>query len=266
MSDVIASAKPARARTASRTDMRVDHQPAFVLHATPWRETSLIVEMLTRDFGRLAAVARGAKRPTSQFRGLLAPFAPVAVSWSGRGDIKTLIRAEWLGGLAPLRGDDLLAAFYMNELLVRLLARADPHDVLFVSYARALHALASGQQGVDATLRSFELDLLRECGWLPLMSTTVGGVAIDSETRYRVDPERGCVPANGVADDDLAKRGLAKDDLIVPGAALHALDARDWADTRLAGECKRLLRALIAVHLGGRPLNTRRIFHDLRAL
>jgi len=122
----VAARKPARAPGGTRArraaDSRVDQQPAFVLHSYPWRETSLIIDAMTRDFGRVALVARGAKRPTSQFRGLLAPFAPLSVCWSGRAEIKSLIRADWVGGLAPLRGEQLLTAFYLNELLVRLLA------------------------------------------------------------------------------------------------------------------------------------------------
>ena len=105
------------------SELRVDHQPGAVLHTTPWRETSLIVEVFTRDFGRLPLVARGAKRPTSQFRSLLSPFAPLTLAWSGRGEIKNLVRVEWIGGMPPLRGRALLSAFYANELLVRLMAR-----------------------------------------------------------------------------------------------------------------------------------------------
>lgn len=258
-----AKTRPARAAGPGRGgrsggDARVDHQPGFVLHATPWRETSLIVEVLTRDFGRLALVARGAKRPTSQFRGVLAPFAPVALSWSGRNDIKTLIRAEWVGGLAPLRGDGLLAAFYMNELLVRLLARGDPHDALFGAYARALHALSGDGGSMDGALRGFELDLLREIGWLPPLASTVDGEPIAAATNYRIDPERGPMPTNGHAQDD--------DALVVRGIALLALAARDWSDAGAATECRRLLRALIAFRLSGRPLNTRRILLDLKKL
>lgn len=251
-------AKARRPRAAGRgSEARVDHQPGFVLHATPWRETSLIVEVLTREFGRVALVARGAKRPTSQFRGVLAPFAPVALSWSGRNDIKTLIRAEWVGGLAPLRGDGLLAAFYMNELLVRLLARGDPHDALFGAYAHALHAL-SGDGSMDEALRGFELDLLREIGWLPPLALTVDGEAIAAAANYRIDPERGPMPTNGQAQDD--------DALVVRGIALLALGSRDWSQAGVATECRRLLRALIAFRLSGRPLNTRRILLDLKKL
>jgi len=140
---------------------RVDQQPGFVLHSYPWRETSLIIEAFTRDHGRMALVARGAKRPTSQLRGLLDPFCPLALSWSGRNEIKSLVRVEWLGGLAPLRGDGLLAAFYLNELLVRLMIRADAHEHLFAAYIGALRALAQDGADQQSILRGFELDLLR---------------------------------------------------------------------------------------------------------
>ncbi len=252
--------KPTRARrTNTHSDTRVDHQPGFVLHATPWRETSLIVEVLTRDYGRMALVARGAKRPTSQFRGLLAPFAPVALSWSGRTDIKTLIRAEWVGGLTPLRGDGLLAAFYLNELLVRLLARGDPHAALFGAYTQALHELAVAAAGtMQATLRSFELDLLRDTGWLPPLDQTRTGEPILAHAHYRVDPQWGAQLVTEAA--------RSEDPWVVRGLALQALSARQWADATIATECRRLLRVLIAFHLDGRPLNTRRIFQDLRKL
>ncbi len=119
----------------------------------------MVVETFTREFGRVAVVARGAKRPTSQFRGLLSPFNPIALSWSGRNEIKTLVRAEWLGGMQPLRGDSLLAAFYANELLVRLLARGDAHPQTFGSYVELLRSLTRNARH-DAALRTFELDLL----------------------------------------------------------------------------------------------------------
>jgi DNA repair protein RecO (recombination protein O) len=151
----MANQRPAR----RRSDARIDNQPGFVLHSYAWRETSLIVETFTREFGRVAVVARGAKRPTSQFRGLLSPFNPIALSWSGRNEIKTLVRAEWLGGMQPLRGDSLLAAFYANELLVRLLARGDAHQQTFGSYVELLQSLACTTRH-DAALRTFELDLL----------------------------------------------------------------------------------------------------------
>jgi DNA repair protein RecO (recombination protein O) len=254
--------KPARAAGSPRArriaDTRVDQQPAFVLHSYPWRETSLIVDAMTRDFGRVALVARGAKRPTSQFRGLLAPFAPLSVSWSGRAEIKSLIRAEWLGGLAPLRGEHLLTAFYLNELLVRLLARDDPHDALFFSYARTLRALSLERAQREQALRGFEIDLLREIGVAPSFDTSADGAAIDPMAWYRVDPEQGVrwvdePPAAGA-------------EYCVSGRTMQAFADRDLAAVAAARDARALLRQLIGYHLRGRPLNTHRILADLRKL
>jgi len=250
-------AAPARAPRARRhgPEGRVDHQPGFVLHATPWRETSLIVEALTREHGRMALVARGAKRPTSQFRGLLAPFAPLALSWSGKGEVKNLVRVEWVGGLAPLRGNALLAAFYANELLVRLLARADPHERLYDRYVDMLRGLAQARQ--DVTLRAFELELLREVGYAVALDHCAGGAPIEAAARYRFQPESG--PQRVV--DDRPEEGA-----VVGGATLLAMARGDFADARVASEAKTLLRQLIRYHLGGKPLNTRRILLDLQQL
>jgi DNA repair protein RecO (recombination protein O) len=246
-------APAARRRRAG--DTRVEHQPGFVLHSYPWRETSLIVEALTPDFGRVALVARGAKRRTSQLRGLLSPFSALSLGWSGRGEVKTLIRAEWTGGLVPLRGDALLAGFYLNELLVRLLARADPHPALFSAYTQALRALAAGQTGLDAALRAFEYALLREIGYLPALDVCADGLAVVAGQRYRVDAQRGLVRLEG------------RDDAVsVAGATALAMAAGDFAAPQVAPEARAMLRLIIGYHLDGRPLNTRRILQDLKEL
>ena len=249
-------ASGARARRVS--DTRIDQQPAFVLHSYPWRETSLIIDAMTRDFGRVALVARGAKRPTSQFRGLLAPFAPLSVSWSGRAEIKSLIRADWVGGLAPLRGEQLLAAFYLNELLVRLLARDDPHGELFFSYARTLRALSLERAQCEQALRGFELDLLREIGVSPSFDASADGAAIDPAAWYRVDPEQGVRWV-----DEPPPTGA---EYCVSGRTMQALAQRDLAAVAAARDARALLRQLIGYHLRGRPLNTHRILADLRKL
>jgi DNA repair protein RecO (recombination protein O) len=238
-------------------ESRVDQQPGLVLHTYPWRETSLIVEAFTRDHGRVALVARGAKRPTSHFRGVLSPFAPLLLAWSGRNEIKSLVRAEWCGGLAPLRGDALLAGFYLNELLVRLLARADPHELLFARYLEALAALA-GQRCAQAVLRAFELELLRETGHAPAFDHSADGAPLDAEAIYRVDAERGLVPVqDSEAGDDPA---------CLRGSSALAMARNDFSAPLVAAQSKLVLRHLIRYHLNGQPLNTRRILHDLRRL
>jgi DNA repair protein RecO (recombination protein O) len=237
------------------SDARVEHQPGFVLHSYPWRETSLIVEALTRDHGRVALVARGAKRRTSQLRGLLSPFSALSLAWSGRGEVKTLVRAEWTGGLVPLRGDALLAGFYLNELIVRLLARADAHPQLFTAYMRALRALADDEARLGSALRAFEFALLREIGYLPSLEVCADGQPVAPQVRYRVDPQRGLVRLDGDSD------GVS-----VAGTTALAMAAGEFAATTVAMEARAMLRLIIRYHLDGRPLNTRRILRDLKEL
>jgi DNA repair protein RecO (recombination protein O) len=252
MSDGTTSISAKRGRVAA--DTRIEHQPAFILHSYPWRETSLVVEALSRDFGRVALVAKGAKRRTSALRGLLSPFSALLLGWSGRGEIKTLTRAEWTGGLVPLRGDALLGGFYVNELLVRLLARADPHPALFAVYAQTLRALAAEHARIDVALRTFEFDLLREIGYLPALDVCADGGAVTPGERYRVDPQRGLV------------RGEHDGSVSVEGASALAMAVGAFEAPAVASEAKAMLRLIIRYHLEGRPLNTRRIFQDLKEL
>jgi DNA repair protein RecO (recombination protein O) len=252
MNDGARAAPAARRRT---TDTRVEHQPAYVLHTYPWRETSLIVDALTRDFGRVALVARGAKRRTSQLRGLLSPFSALALAWSGRGEVRTLVRAEWAGGLVPLHGDALLAGFYLNELIVRLLARADAHPQLFGAYTEALRALAAEAPRLEPTLRRFEFELLREIGYLPALDACADGQALVPTDRYRVDPLHGLVRAEP-GDEAIS----------VSGATALAMAAGEFTPATVAAEARAMLRLIIRYHLDGRPLNTRRILQDLKEL
>lgn len=142
---------------------RVHHVGAYMLHASAWRETSLIVQIFTRDHGNVAMAAKGAKRPYSALRPVLAAFQPLIVSWSGAGEIKTLTRAD-LAGIRQLGGRSLMSAWYMNELLLRLLPREDPHPVLYDAYGAALEALEQGASAAGA-LRRFEWILLEETGY-----------------------------------------------------------------------------------------------------
>ncbi|MFB9122393.1 DNA repair protein RecO [Paraburkholderia dipogonis] len=150
-----------RAPRTSASDYRIAEQPAFVLHSYPYRETSLIIDVLSRDHGRLALVAKGAKRPHSALRGVLQTFQPLALSWSGKSEVRTLTGAEWVGGMLPLAGDALLCGFYVNELLVKFCAREDPHPQLFHHYVVTMTRLAHDEPPVQV-LRSFERVLLRE--------------------------------------------------------------------------------------------------------
>src|SRR4030095_9820905 len=170
-----------------------DDEAAFVLHAYPYRETSLIVEAFTAGFGRVAMVARGGKRPRSEVRGLLQAFQPLALSWAGGGELKTLIKAEWRGGLALLNGSAVVCGVSLNALLLKLLAKEDAHPALFDDYAAALKALAteSGAAAQATVLRRFEVRLLAAMGYAMQLTRDVDDAAIDPARLYHYAPDRG---------------------------------------------------------------------------
>ncbi len=235
---------------------RVDHAPAYVLHTYPYRETSLIVEAVARDHGRVALIARGARRPRAALRGQLIQFQPLGLSWSGRGELRTLQRAEFLGGWPMPRGEALLCGFYLNELLLRLLPREDAHPALFAAYGEAVGRLAEGQD-LARTLRRFEKALLRELGYaLVLDRDAVRGAPIDPAGAYGYEPERGPV-AIGEGVHPAAR---------FTGRALLAIAADDYSDTETVSQSRALMRLLINHRLESQPLHSRRILADLQAL
>lgn len=229
---------------------------AFLLHCTPYRETSLVVDLFTRDHGRVAAVAKGAKRPRSALRAVLLQFQPLRVTWSGRGELRTLTGAEWAGGLIAPRGDALLCAFYLNELLLRLLPREDAHPALFDGYARTLEALAQGAP-IDEALRWFEWLLLRETGYAPDLDHDASNRPIDPQRSYAWQPASGFVVAE--PDEPGASR-------VFGGATLLALSAGRFESPATRTQAKYLTRAILAHHLDGAVLNTRQILIDLQKL
>jgi len=240
---------------------RRDDQPAFVLHTYAYRETSLIVEAFTAEHGRIAMVARGAKRPRSETRGLLQAFQPLALSWAGAAELKTLLGAQWRGGLPLPQGSALLCGFYLNELLLKLLAREDPHPVLFRDYETALAALTELEtpSGQGAVLRRFELRLLAELGYaLPLTHDVDTGVAIEPDARYHYEFARG--PRAATVAEPGARYARVR------GATLLALSAGDYPDPETAADAKRLMREVLDHYLEERRIFSRRVVQDLQAL
>lgn len=236
---------------------RRDDQPAFVLHTYAYRETSLIVEAFTAEWGRVAMVARGAKRPRSELRGLLQGFQPLLLSWSGEHELKTLLKAEWRGGLPLVGGSALVCGFYLNELLLKLLPREDPHPGLFAHYETALADLATGGDQAPV-LRRFELALLAELGYaLPLAREADTGAPVDPATRYHYAFDRGPrrdPPGPGVRWPR------------VRGATLLALADGRYVDGDTAAEAKRLMREVLDHYLEQRGMESRRVVQDLQAL
>jgi DNA repair protein RecO (recombination protein O) len=263
---------------------RIDGQRAYVLHAYPYSETSLVVDVFSRDHGRLPLLARGARRPRSAMRGLLMAFQPVELGWFGAGEVKTLAKAEWIGGMPLLSGRCLLLGYYLNELLVKMLPREDAHAGLFDAYGAALYALAMG--GADAPeLRRFEKSLLKELGYgLTLDREAETGERICGEAQYAFQIERGPIkkPQKVGADEATALQGgRAKNALLAVtdgdtanwtngatfrGKTLLDMAADDYSDPQTRVESRALMRQLIAHHLGGKPLQSRRVFMELQEL
>lgn len=233
---------------------RQDDQQAFLLHTHPYSETSLILDVFSRDHGRLALLARGARRPRSVLRGVLIGFQHLELGWFGGGEVKTLAKAEWMGGLPLLTGRCLLLGYYLNELLQKLLPREDAHPGLFDAYGEALAALAGG--GADAPeLRRFEKSLLKEIGYGLSLDREADGTPIQPDRRYLYLVERGAV----VAAVDEGMPTLA-------GKTLLDLEADNYRDPRTLAESKLLMRQLLAHHLNGHVLQSRRVFMDLQEL
>lgn len=231
-------------------------EPAFVLHGYPFRETSLILDVFSRQHGRLAIMARGARRPRSALRGVLMNFQPLLLSWFGKGEVRTLHSAEWQGGQPYLQGTALMCGFYLNELLLNLLARDDPHEQLFDYYRATLHRLAH-EADHAATLRCFEKHMLQELGYALALEREAGnGEPIRPEVCYRYAVERGAV-----RDDGDTQTGLP-----VQGKTLLDMAADDYADPLTAQQSKQLMRMLLNHHLGGKILHTRELIKDLQKL
>lgn len=246
---------PAKRIKPPEKDSRVVHQPGFVLHSYPYKETSLIVDLFSREYGRVAVVAKGAKRPHSKLRGVLQTFQPLSLGWSGKSELRTLIAAEWVGGLLPLEKSALLCGFYLNELLVKLLARDDPHPALFDHYVATLNQLAHDEPA-PIVLRKFERALLKETGVAADLTTcTMNKNPVDPAFIYVVDPERGPRLANNA---DAWPR--------VFGKTLLDMEREDYTDSVTQSQSKLLMRFLLAHHLGGTQINTRQILIDLMQL
>ncbi|MEW6646948.1 MAG: DNA repair protein RecO [Pseudomonadota bacterium] len=236
--------------------MRAELRPAYILHRQPYRETSLLLEAFSLDVGRVGLVARGARSGKGGKAGLLQPFVPLLLSWSGRGELATLTGAEGRGGLAPLTGTALISAFYLNELLLRLLQRHDPHEELFHAYELALQRLAAVPQQPEWTLRLFEKALLQELGYgLLLEHESHSDSAIQPERSYCYHVQQGPLPA-----DAAAQAGP-----LLHGATLLALAAEQGADERVLAEAKTLMRTILAQYLGTRPLRSRELFRQTYA-
>ncbi len=244
-------------RKRKSPEMRVTEQPAFVLHSYLYKETSLIVDVFSKDYGRVALIAKGAKKPYSRLRGVLQTFQPLLLNWSGRSELRTLMSAEWVGGMVPLENSALFYGFYINELLLKLTAREDPHPGLFDHYVRTLTRLAHVESAqVQIVLRQFELAILKETGVAADLSVNMyDGQPVDPNEIYVVDPEGG--PRIAQMHDT---------SLRVSGKTLLDMAKEEYSDPVTQVQSKLLMRALLAHHLNGAQIQTRQILMDLKQL
>lgn len=226
---------------------RIQLEPAYVLHSRSFRETSLIVEAFTREHGRVAVVARGAKSPRSRWKNVLQPFRPLLLSWNQKTDLGTLTDADQVASPPALQGKALYCGLYLNELLIRLLHRGDPHAEVFERYRDVLSELAS-EKTPQPLLRVFEKHLLEAIGYAMLLDREFdSGADIQPHKWYEYKPDRGPVAGSGPLKGH------------VSGAALLALHAEDLKSEYLP-ELRMLMRSVISYHLGGKPLASLSLF------
>ncbi len=265
--------------TTRRTAKAPSLLTAYVLHRYDWSESSLILDVFTREQGRLVVAAKGAKRPYSQLRSVLLPFQRLHLSLgrppktsatdeqSGEHaarDVQTLRGADWAGGAAMLTGSALFSGFYLNELLMKLMARQDAHPSLFDAYAQTLPSLIGGDDvRVQSALRAFEITLLQQIGVVPDLSlVTLTLEAVDLQGRYVLRPEAGVAPARS---DDVFVSGAML--INMQAALLHgSVSAIQQACANALPEWRSLLRGLLHYHLGSSVLRTRQVMLGLQSL
>lgn len=230
---------------------RVQQQPAWILHHRPFRDTSQILDVVTRDHGKLALVARGSRGPRSRLAGVLRPFLPLRVSWVARSDLGTLTGAEATGAPAGVRGDALLSAYYVNELVLHFLHRFDPQPEIFDLYSQTIAVLGDGN--VAAQLRSFELEFLGLLGYAVNVDHIAGtNETLVPERYYDFRMEQGPVAVE-----------RSDGPLVFRGEELLAIGEGRFAEPAVLRAANRLLREVIAFHLGGKELRSRKVLAGL---
>ncbi len=233
---------------------KVDHQAGFILHRRSYSESSLLVEVFTREYGRLTLIAKGCRKKKTQPQGLFQPFKPLLISWTGKGELPILTGIEQPRFTPPLSGTGIGCGYYINELILKLLHRHDAHETLFEKYQEQILALAD-QQDPFVVLRIFEKHLLREIGFGLILDRDVEtGEAVRQDMDYRYLPEKGPVLATGGEND------------VISGATLIALDTEQFPTWENQRQANRLTRYLIDLQLNGKPLRTRRVIREMKRL
>lgn len=245
---------------------RVTSEAGFVLHHYDWSESSLILDVFTRQYGRVTLVAKGAKKPSSNFRPVLLPLQRLSLAFTGDAEIRTLRSAEWVGGYPMPTGTALMAGFYLNELLVRLIAREDPYPQLFDAYSSAVHLLATQRpEVIELALRAFELCLLKEMGVLPDLSELTSNLAPVMPGRtYTLSHTGGLFELSDKSADGIpGEVCLALDAALKQGSSEPSFTALMQACAGGLQPLKAQLRALLLHHGGTQGFRTRALMHQL---
>ena len=248
--------------SSTRAGAKILHQPAYILHSQPYSETSLLLDVFTRNHGRLLIMAKGALRPYTRWRAsIFQTFQTLAMGFSGKGAVRTLLDAEWVGGIPMLQGGALISGYYMNEWLMRALAREDVSAGLFDAYQHGLADLSLNAHTASEqaqVLRRFELALLSELGFAPDLAA-LGEIAVDALIGYDVAQQRWFhLPSTTANNEDAPIRLTGQTVLDIRAGVFHS--------TRTQTEAKTLFQAMLAQHVTDKPLFTRHILSELKQL
>ena len=233
----------------------IEGEPAYLIHQRPYSETSQIINLFSRHYGRVDAIAKGSKRPKSKFKSFLQPFSPILVSWSGRSQLKTLRSVDINSGKqSNVSRKHLMSAFYLNELILSFLTTADPYPDLFDAYSLAINNLSNADSS-EIILREFEIELLTEIGYaINFRTEAMSSKKIEPNLLYRFVAGEGFV--SSVTSS--AREKLMK------GSVIHAIDQGDFADPQTLSIAKRIIRESVKYHLSGKELNTKKVVKSLK--
>jgi len=238
------------------THRRVQQQAAFILHHRPFRDTSQILDVISRDHGKLAVVAKGSRGARSRLKGILRPFMPLSISWVIKSDLGTLTGAEVLGRPLRLSGDALLSGYYVNELILHFLHRHDPQPGVFDVYGQTIRALASADAEIAPCLRQFEVELLRQVGYALNLDHEYGSNnELDADQYYEYRVEQGSVAVS-----------RSEGPLVFKGDTLTAISEQRFTEPDVLRAANRLLRDVISFHLDGKELKSRKVLLDIHRL
>ena len=234
------------------TPRRIQQHPAFILHHRPFRDSSQILDIISREHGKLSLVARGSRGARSRLRGILRPFMPLSMSWFLKSDLGTLTGAEVNGAPLSLSGDALLSGYYVNELVLHFLHRHDPQPDIFDLYAHTIQSLVA-TESIAACLRHFEIDLLRQIGYaLNFDHESASHQALQADQNYEYRIDEGPVTVN-----------KTEESLVFSGSQLTAIGAQEFEDPDTLRAASRLMREVISFHLGGKELKSRKVLVDV---